>query len=98
MALRNRLLFWAAIALIVLALAVWAFSPRAIDVDIVAARLGSMTVSVSEEGETRIHDVFEISAPVAGRLERIDLDAGDCVYQGETVVAVIRPVAAPVLV
>ena len=97
MALRNRLLFWAAIALIVLALAVWAFSPRAIDVDIVAARLGSMTVSVSEEGETRIHDVFEISAPVAGRLERIDLDAGDCVYQGETVVAVIRPVASPVL-
>ena len=97
MALRNRLLFWAVIAIIVLALAVWAFSPRAIDVDIVKASSRSMTVSVNEEGKTRIHDVFEISAPVSGQLERISLDAGDCVYQGETIVAGIRPVAAPVL-
>ena len=77
MALRNRLLFWAVIAIIVLALAVWAFSPRAIDVDIVKASRGSMTVSVNEEGKTRIHDVFEISAPVSGQLERISLEAGD---------------------
>ncbi|WP_300421860.1 efflux RND transporter periplasmic adaptor subunit [uncultured Hyphomonas sp.] len=97
MALRNRLLFWAVIAIIVLALAVWAFSPRAIDVDIVKASSRSMTVSVNEEGKTRIHDVFEISAPVSGQLERISLEAGDCVYQGETIVAGIRPVAAPVL-
>jgi HlyD family secretion protein len=97
MALRNRLLFWAAIALVILAMAVWAFSPRAIDVDIVKASSGPMTVSVREEGETRIHDVFEISAPVSGQLERISLDAGDCVYEGETIVAGIRPVAAPVL-
>ncbi len=97
MALRNRILFWAFIALVVVSLAVWAFSPRAVDVDIVEVQRGPMTVSVEEEGETRIHDVFEISAPVAGQLERIGLDAGDCVYEGETVVAVIKPIAAPVL-
>ncbi len=97
MALRNRLIFWGVIIAIVLSLAVWAFTPRAVDVDVVVAERGPMTVSVREEGETRIHDVFEISAPVAGTLERISLEAGDCVYEGETLVAVIEPSPAPML-
>jgi len=97
MALRNRLIFWAAIGLALLLLAWWAFSPRAIDVDIVTAERGAMSVSVREEGETRIHDVFEISAPVGGTLERISMEAGDCVYEGLTVVAVIKPAPAPML-
>lgn len=97
MALRNRLIFWACIGLALIAMAIWAFSPRPVDVDLVSAVRGQMSVSVREEGEARIHDVFEISAPVAGRLERIELEAGDCVYQGQTVVGVIRPAAAPIL-
>ncbi len=97
MALRNRLIFWGVIIAIVLLLAIWAFSPRAVDVDIVKAERGALTVAVREEGETRIHDVFEISAPVAGTLERISLEAGDCVYEGETLLAVIEPAAAPIL-
>lgn len=97
MALRNRLIFWGVVIAILLMMAIWAFSPRAVDVDVVEAELGSMTVSVNEEGETRIHDVFEIAAPVAGTLERISLEVGDCVYEGDTLVAVIEPAAAPIL-
>lgn len=97
MAAQNRMLFWTIIGLGLLALAIWAFTPRAVDVDMVEVRRAPMTVSVREEGETRIHDVFSISAPVSGTLERISLEAGDCVYQGETVVAVIRSAPAPIL-
>ncbi|MEL6257878.1 MAG: HlyD family efflux transporter periplasmic adaptor subunit [Pseudomonadota bacterium] len=97
MALNNRLLFWAAVSMVLISMALWAFIPRAVDVDVVDVRRSPMTVSVTEEGETRIHDVFAISAPVSGTLQRIGLETGDCVYQGDTVVAVIRPAAAPIL-
>lgn len=97
MALRNRVIFWACIGIALIAMAIWAFSPRPVEVDLASAVRGEMNVAVREEGEARIHDVFEISAPVAGRLERIELEAGDCVYQGKTVVGVIRPMTAPIL-
>lgn len=97
MAMNNRLLFWGVIGLVLFMLAVWAFTPRAVEVDVVEVRRGPMTVAVREEGETRIHDVFVISAPVSGTLERIALEAGDCVYEGQTLVAVIRPAPAPIL-
>ena len=97
MAARNRLIFWAGIAGLLFLMALWAFWPRAVDVDLVTVEEGPMSVEITEEGETRIHDVFEISAPVAGLLERINLEAGDCVYEDRTVVAVIKPAPAPIL-
>lgn len=97
MATRNRLIFWAGISGLLALMAIWAFWPRAVEVDVVEVTQGPMTVAIAEEGETRIHDVFEISAPVAGIVERINLEAGDCVYQGRTVVAVIKPAPAPML-
>lgn len=97
MAQRNRLIFWAILATVLAMMALWAFWPRPVAVDIVEVRTGSMEVTVSEEGETRVRDVFEIYAPVGGQLERIELEAGDCVYAGRTVVAAIRPAAAPIL-
>jgi len=46
---------------------------------------------VDELGETRSHDRFVITAPVAGRLARIELHDGDAVQQNQ-VVAQIAPV------
>jgi HlyD family secretion protein len=51
---------------------------------------GLVQQDIVDEGRTRIHDVFVISAPVAGRLERIVLKAGDAVTRGQ-VVATIAP-------
>jgi HlyD family secretion protein len=50
-----------------------------------------MEVTADEEGETRVHDVFVLSAPVAGRLRRIDAHVGDPVLADETVLARIEP-------
>ncbi|MCZ0963432.1 efflux RND transporter periplasmic adaptor subunit [Paracoccus benzoatiresistens] len=60
----------------------------------VAAR--TFEVTVEEEGEARIREVFTVSATIAGKLHRIDLHAGDEVLAGKTVVASIGP-AAPAL-
>ncbi len=62
-----------------------AFRPRPIEVDTARAVRGPLRVTIDEDGETRIHDRYVVGAPVAGRLERITLHAGDAVERGEVV-------------
>lgn len=57
--------------------------PSALKVDVARAARGPLLVTVDEEGETRAHDRFVVSAPVAGRLLRIGLDDGDPVRLGQ---------------
>ncbi|HEX9671117.1 MAG TPA: efflux RND transporter periplasmic adaptor subunit [Thermoanaerobaculia bacterium] len=62
-----------------------ALRPRPIAVDTARAARGPLRVTIDEDGETRIHDRYVVGAPVAGRLERITLHAGDAVERGEVV-------------
>ncbi|MFW2405527.1 MAG: efflux RND transporter periplasmic adaptor subunit [Gammaproteobacteria bacterium] len=87
----RRLLFWLPALVggaIVLALL---FRPVPVPVDFTQVQRGSIEVSVSDEGKTRVKDVFVVSAPVPGLMRRIELEAGDPVTAGETVVAQIEP-------
>ncbi len=89
--LRNRKL--TAGLLLVLALLLVGFWPSPVAVDAAAVVRGALRVSVDEEGETRVRQRFLVSAPVAGRVLRIDLEPGDPVTR-ETVVATFLPAAA----
>jgi HlyD family secretion protein len=91
-----RRLIPAAAALAVIALLVWAFLPRPVEVELAEVAPRTLDVAVEEEGEARIREVYTVSATIAGKLQRINLHAGDSVTEGETVVAAIGP-AAPVL-
>lgn len=82
--------------LALLGLAVWALLPRPVEVDVAAISPRTIAVTVEEEGTAEIREVFVVSAPIAGRLRRSDLHAGDPVVAGKTVVAAIGP-AAPAL-
>src|SRR5512145_739870 len=75
------------------AIALW---PRAVPVDTAAIARGPLTVTVDEEGKSRIKDVYVISAPTAGRLLRTTLKPGQEVRRGQ-VVAVIEPSVPPFL-
>jgi len=87
----KRFVLWAVIVgSIVLALAI-SFAPRPVLVDLVEIRPGALVVTVDEEGETRVHDVYTLSAPVAGRVQRIDRHVGDPVTANDTVLARIEP-------
>jgi HlyD family secretion protein len=77
--------------LVVVAIAVWAFMPSAVPVDIVSVTRGDIEVTVNEEGRTRVRDRFVVSAPLPGRMERIELEPGDPVVAGRTAVAQFRP-------
>ena len=89
--LGPRILIGLIIAVLALAIFFALRSPP-IDVDVAAATKGPMLVTINDEGETRVRDMFGVSAPINGRLMRINLDAGEPVIAGKTVVARIMPV------
>lgn len=91
-----RRAIYALAALAIVGLLVWTFRPQPVEVDLAEIGPRRIVVTVEEDGVARIREVFTISATIAGRLQRIDLHAGDPVVANETVVAVIGP-AAPVL-
>jgi HlyD family secretion protein len=77
----------------VLLLLVLAFRPDPLRVDLGPVTRGPLRVTVNAEGKTRLRQRFVISAPVAGRLERLTLREGDTVTQ-DMVVAQIDPLAS----
>ncbi len=97
MMLTRKRLALAACGIAVVAAATWALWPKAIAVDLATATRGPMSVTVEEEGKTRIRNVFVVSAPQSGKMLRSPLLAGDLVEKGRTVVAIIQPTPPPFL-
>lgn len=85
------MLTWIPVATAIALGLAWAFAPRPVVVDLHVVQRGPLVVTVDEEGETRVHDVFGLSAPVAGHLLRIEAHVGDPVVAGDTVLARIEP-------
>ena len=92
----GRLILWSAAALIV-ALIAWSFRPQPVPVDMATVQMGPLRVTIDEEGMTRVRDRYVVSAPVAGRLERVELRPGDPVVAGDTVLAAFLPSTPPLL-
>lgn len=100
---RNRLSLkspWIAGGLLValvtglMAIALW---PAPVRVSLATVDRGPMAVYVSDEGRTRIVDVYSVAAPVGGNLDRITLEPGDAVAAGHTTIARIHPGDSPFL-
>jgi HlyD family secretion protein len=71
--------------------AYWAFRPRPVPADFVTVERGALEVTVEDEGRTRVRDRFVVSAPVPGRMDRIQLEPGDPVVAGKTMLARFLP-------
>lgn len=83
---------WVAIAVAAIAGSAWALRPRPIAVDAVVVGRGDLTATVRGEGRTRVKDLFIVTAPVDGQLERLIGQPGDPVTTGATI-ARIQPIA-----
>jgi HlyD family secretion protein len=86
---RNRIAL-AVVAVIVAALVAWALRPQPVAVEVAEVTRGVFEQAVVDDGKTRVRDRYVISAPLAGHVERIALDAGDTVRQGQAV-ALLAP-------
>jgi HlyD family secretion protein len=80
-----------------IAVLAWAFQPAAVPVDTAPVTRGPLEVTLDEEGETRVRDRYVVSAPVAGRILRIELEPGDAVRANRTRLATFRPMAPALL-
>jgi HlyD family secretion protein len=90
----KRLIAGVIVVLGIVAAAMW---PESIEVNAAKVERGPLQVTLDEDGETRVRERFLVSAPVAGRLQRIELEPGDRVVRGKTVVARLSTADAPLL-
>src|SRR5471030_3117842 len=74
-----------------------ALRPAPVAVETGTITRGPLTVTVLEEGKTRIRHRYLITPPVAGYLNRVPLRAGDRIEAGKTVLATIQPQPASFL-
>src|SRR6476469_1273987 len=87
---RRTLIMVTAVTALAVFLAL-AFRPAALEVDVAAVQRGPLQETLEQEGKTRMHDNFVLASPVAGRLKRIEIHAGDPVKSGQ-IIATIDPV------
>ncbi|RTR03870.1 efflux RND transporter periplasmic adaptor subunit [Halomonas nitroreducens] len=88
---RRRMLLWGSLILMLVAGLGYALLPQPVPVDLTVAEQGRLTVTIDEEGETRVRDVYTLDAPLAGHLLRIGTEAGDPVEAEVTELARIEP-------
>ena len=87
----RRLILWLIAAGVLAAGLYSTFKEQAYFVDIGVVDVGPLEVSISEEGETQVRDVYELSSPLMGRVLRLEVEVGDQVTAAETVIAKIEP-------
>lgn len=73
-----------------------AFSEKPVMVDIARVATAPMQVTVKEDGITRIRNVYAISSPIAGHLDRVEFSVGDPIAAGESITS-IHPLDPPFL-
>lgn len=92
----SRRWLWVLVGLALVVLLALALAPKPQPVDLAVIGRDSLEVTLDEEGETRVRDRYVVSAPLAGRVLRIELEPGDPVTADETVLATFQP-GAPVM-
>ena len=92
----KRNLIAGGVGLLVLGLLVWAFKPKPLTVEVASVTQGRFERAVQEYGKTRVRQRYIVSAPLAGRVDRVLLNQGDSVKQGDTV-ALLRPMVPALL-
>jgi len=76
-----------AIALIAATMA-YAFWPKPALVDLGSVGRGPLMVTIDEEGQTRVRDIYLVTAPTTGNLDRITLQSGDAVRKGQKIAGI----------
>jgi HlyD family secretion protein len=92
----KRILAIVAVVVVVAAV-VYALMPAPIGIDVAVIGRGPLEVTVDEEGIAQIRDVYRVSAPIAGKLNRIPVRVGDAVSRERVPVALIQPVEPSLL-
>lgn len=91
-----RRLFLIAVAVLIAGAIVYAYMPRPVEVSVTTVSRGYMSVSVEEEGHTRVRERYVVTAPVSAYAPRLLLHVGDGV-QANQVLTELEPLPPGVL-
>jgi len=90
----NRVrIFWIAAGVIVAVIIGISLLPESLEAEMARVDRGDVRVEVVDEGRTRMHDVYVISAPITGRVLRVTVEPGDEVAAGAVVARMSRAAA-----
>jgi len=92
----RRLIGIGTAAIIILALIIYGFQPAPVWVDVAKVKRSALSVTIEEEGKTRVIDRYIVSSPVAAYARRIDLKVGDQITQGQSLMQ-LEPLPSAVL-
>ena len=82
---------WAAVSAGVAALIAWGFWPDSVPVDTAVIAQGDVVVSIEDEGRSQVGEVYRVSSPIAGTVQRSPVEVGDSVEKDATVIASVLP-------
>ncbi|CAM4096011.1 HlyD family efflux transporter periplasmic adaptor subunit [Vreelandella rituensis] len=91
-----RRLLWGLAGLVLVGLLAWALRPAPVPVSVARITAEPFVDSITEEGRTRLRDTWNVSVPIAGYLQRVMLEVGDEVEQGQALFR-LEPSPAPAL-
>ena len=90
---RRMRLFWIIAGIVVVGAIAIGMVPDPVEVDLAQVDRGDVREEVVDEGRTRMHDVYVISAPVTGRVLRVTVEPGDEVKANGVVARMSRTAA-----
>jgi len=90
---RRVRIFWIVAAAVVLIAIGLSMLPDAVEADLAKADRGDVRVEVVDEGRTRMHDIYVVSAPITGRVLRVEVEPGDEVAAGAVLARMSRAAA-----
>lgn len=86
----KRVSMWGVAAAVIAGIG-YGLLPKPVAADLDHVTRGTLRVTVSEDGKTRIKDRYLVSSPLSGQLLRVELEPGDPVTAMKTVVAQLQP-------
>jgi HlyD family secretion protein len=90
---RRVRIFWIVAAAVVVIAIGLSMVPDAVEADFAKADRGDVRVEVVDEGRTRMHDIYVVSAPITGRVLRVEVEPGDEVAAGAVLARMSRAAA-----
>jgi HlyD family secretion protein len=90
---RRVRVFWIVAGAVVAIAIGLSLLPDAVEADVAKADRGDIRVEVVDEGRTRMHDIYIVSAPITGRVLRVEVEPGDAVAAGAVVARMSRAAA-----
>jgi multidrug efflux pump subunit AcrA (membrane-fusion protein) len=70
------------IGILILIILIWlVFRQTPVTVEIGVVKRGEMIVTIDGEGKTRVREKFTVTAPISGKMSRINLHQGDSIFK-----------------